>query len=104
MLKGSLEILLLSLLLKKDCYGYEMIKELRELSGGSYNMNEGTMYPALKRLEKNECIIAYWTEEENEKRRKYYTITENGRKVLSSKKRNWNELNLLMKKVSEGYS
>lgn len=48
LLKGSIEILLLSLLAEVDCYGYEMTKKLRVLSDDAYHMNEGTLYPALK--------------------------------------------------------
>ena len=50
-MKGSIDILLLSLLNKRDMYGYEIVKTLKENSNELYNMSEGTLYPALKRLE-----------------------------------------------------
>ena len=50
LMKGSIEILLLSILAQADCYGYEMTKKLRSMSEDNYHMNEGTLYPALKRL------------------------------------------------------
>lgn len=104
LLKGSTEILLLSLLEEKDCYGYEMTKKLRVLSNEAYHMNEGTLYPALKRLEKKECVTSYWSEEKEGNRRKYYSITESGKKVLREKIDNWKQVNQLINKVVEGYS
>lgn len=53
-MKGSIDILLLSLLAQQEMYGYEMVKTLKETSGDLYNMSEGTLYPALKRMEKKE--------------------------------------------------
>jgi PadR family transcriptional regulator, regulatory protein PadR len=104
LLKGSIEILLLSLLVEADCYGYEMTKKLRVLSNETYQMNEGTLYPALKRLEQKDCVSSYWSQEMDGKRRKYYSITETGHKVLTDKLSNWNQINRLIHKTLEGFS
>lgn len=104
LLKGSIEILLLSLLAQSDCYGYEMTKKLRILSDEAYHMNEGTLYPALKRLEKKECVTSYWSQESDGGRRKYYSITENGRTVLAEKLKNWKQINTLILNTAEGLS
>ena len=55
-MKGSIDILLLSLMNKRDMYGYEMVKELKESSKELYSMSEGTLYPALKRLESKDRL------------------------------------------------
>jgi len=104
LLKGSIEILLLSLLAEVDCYGYEMTKKLRVLSDDAYHMNEGTLYPALKRLENKECVSSYWSQGMDGNRRKYYSITETGRKVLAEKLSNWKQINQLIDKTLEGLS
>jgi len=104
LLKGSIEILLLSLLAQNDCYGYEITKKLRILSDDAYHMNEGTLYPALKRLEKKECVTSYWSQQSDGGRRKYYSITENGRTILAEKLKNWQQINTLILNTAEGLS
>lgn len=104
LLKGSIDILLLSLLSEKDSYGYEMTKEIRKKSDEAYSMNEGTLYPALKRLEAKGFVNSYWHQELEASRRKYYSITEDGRKELGKKLKNWNKISDLIHKFSEGYS
>ncbi|WP_066062954.1 PadR family transcriptional regulator [Neobacillus soli] len=104
LLKGSIEILLLSLLVEVDCYGYEMTKKLRVLSDEAYHMNEGTLYPALKRLKNKGCVTSYWSQELDGNRRKYYSITEDGRKILTEKLNNWKQINQLIDKTLEGFS
>lgn len=104
LLKGSIDILLMSLLSEKDQYGYEMAKNLRKKSEETFTMNEGTLYPALKRLETKGYISSYWSEGENGNRRKYYSLTEEGKKELKKKLSNWNKIDLLIKKCSEEYS
>ncbi|WML41470.1 PadR family transcriptional regulator [Neobacillus sp. OS1-2] len=102
LLKGSIEILLLSLLVEGDCYGYEMTKKLRILSDDAYHMNEGTLYPALKRLENKECVTSYWSQQTDGTRRKYYSITETGHKLLSEKLKNWKQINQLIDRTLGG--
>ena len=102
LLKGSIDILLLSLISQKDCYGYEMVKTLKESSKDMYNMGEGTLYPALKRLEKKKWILSYWQEAKGGKRRKYYQITDAGSKELAKKIGEWNVVKELIQKTSEG--
>ncbi|WP_445491305.1 PadR family transcriptional regulator [Niallia sp. 03133] len=101
-MKGSIDILLLSLLSKKDMYGYEMVKTLKENSNDIYTMSEGTLYPALKRLEKHEWIQSYWENSELGGRRKYYRIADSGKKELSRKLGEWRKVNDLIKVTSEG--
>ncbi|MCM3412682.1 PadR family transcriptional regulator [Metabacillus litoralis] len=101
-MKGSIDILLLSLLTKKNMYGYEMVKTLKENSNELYNMSEGTLYPALKRIEKKEWIQSYWEDSVSGGRRKYYRITDSGKQELNRKLSEWKKVNDLIKVSSEG--
>ncbi|WP_214627645.1 PadR family transcriptional regulator [Paenibacillus agaridevorans] len=84
-LKGSIDILLLSIIARKDTYGYEIVQQLKELSRDSYQMSQGTLYPALRRLENKELLRSYWIETEASGRRKFYALTETGREKLTDK-------------------
>lgn len=101
MMKGSVDLLILSLIDRRDMYGYEIVKVLKELSDDTYEMSEGTLYAALKRLEKKTWVASYWQETESG-RRKYYQLTDEGTKALAMKKENWDWMNALVHKSSEG--
>lgn len=103
MMKGSIDILLLSLIQKEDLYGYEIAKRLKEKSNELYSMGEGTLYPALQRLEKRKLVKSYWGESEGGGRRKYYSITETGKKELNERLKDWDLLNNLIKTCREGF-
>jgi PadR family transcriptional regulator, regulatory protein PadR len=89
LLKGCTVILILSLLERKPMYGYEMIKELEKKSNGVFAFKEGTLYPILHSLETNNLIQSYWEENEGARRRKYYRITEAGKKEADEKQQEW---------------
>jgi DNA-binding PadR family transcriptional regulator len=99
-MKGSIDILILGLIATNDMYGYEIVKSLKMKSDNLYNMSEGTLYPALKRLEKKEWLTSYWTETASG-RRKYYTITDKGRSVRKEKLSEWKSVNDLVIRTSE---
>lgn len=101
-LKGNLDIMLLSLIYKKDTYGYEIVKNLKEISNDTYTISEGTLYPALKRLEKNGWIYSYWGDSETGGRRKYYLITDLGQEELQNKINQWRQVNDLIHLCTEG--
>lgn len=89
LLKGSTVILILSLLERKSMYGYEMIKELEKKSNGVFAFKEGTLYPILHSLEANNLIESYWDESEGARKRKYYKITEAGKKEAEERQQEW---------------
>lgn len=101
-MKGSIDILLLSLMNKRDMYGYEMVKELKESSEELYSMSEGTLYPALKRLETKNFLESYWEESVTGARRKYYRITKGGTKELDRKLKEWKKVSELINRSTEG--
>lgn len=89
LLKGSTTILVLSLLNRKEMYGYEMIKEIEVRSKGVFSFKEGTLYPILHGLENNNLIESYWDCGDGNRKRKYYRITEEGTGFLKEKEDEW---------------
>ncbi|MBM0066491.1 PadR family transcriptional regulator [Alkalicoccobacillus gibsonii] len=90
LLKGSTSLLVLQLLDKEDMYGYQLVKEMKKQSEETLEVKEGTLYPALHKLEEKACIKSYWKEQDRGPARKYYAITDEGRSVLSVKTKEWN--------------
>lgn len=86
--RGSTTMLILNLLQNKNMYGYQIIKELSEKSENVFELKEGTLYPILHGLESKNLITSYW-DETTAKKRKYYTITEAGKKQLKNQKEEW---------------
>jgi len=89
LLKGSTTVLILSILNRKDMYGYEMIKEIDLRSKGIFSFKEGTLYPILHNLENANYIESYWDDSNSGRKRKYYKITDNGKKLLLEKESEW---------------
>lgn len=90
LMKGSTSILILSLLEDENMYGYQIAQALRKKSEDIFDLKEGTLYPMLHGLENENAIESYWFDAENGKRRKYYGITREGRRLLKHKKNEWN--------------
>lgn len=88
LLKGSTNLLVLSLLENENMYGYQMIRKLSEKSQNVFELQEGTLYPILHSLEEKNYISSYW-DETGAKKRKYYSITSEGKKHLKEKKQEW---------------
>ncbi|MNM46551.1 lineage-specific thermal regulator protein [compost metagenome] len=88
LLKGSTGTMLLTLLSRGPLYGYDMIRELDRQSKGVFALKEGTLYPILHQMEAEGWVEAYW-ETVGGRNRKYYRITERGRKTLAAKKEEW---------------
>lgn len=89
LLKGTIPFMVLRLIGEKDMYGYQIIRLLSGLSGDLFLFKEGTLYPILHNLEKEGFISSYWQESSVGRKRKYYRITEDGRKQLEMKFREW---------------
>ena len=99
LMKGSTVILILSLLDKKAMYGYEMIKEIQEKSEGVFTFKEGTLYPILHSMEGEGMVECYWTETDGGRKRKYYKITEKGKKCMKEKQEEWKVFRSAVDKV-----
>ena len=84
--KGLLPLFVLQALHKKECYGYELIQELK--STIEMDVAEGTMYPLLIRLLKDKLLVYKWVEQNSGIPRKYYAISPEGKKTLTEMKKN----------------
>ena len=89
LLKGNTETLLLSLLAGEAMYGYQIVKEMEKRSSGYFRFKEGTLYPALHRLEKAGLVEGYWEEVDSVLPRRFYHITSKGEKVLEERLNEW---------------
>jgi PadR family transcriptional regulator PadR len=85
--KGVLELLVLAVLDKKDCYGYELVNTISE----NIHISEGTIYPLLRRLSHEGYFTTYLKESSEGPPRKYYKLTDQGRKVYWEQSTQWNE-------------
>jgi PadR family transcriptional regulator, regulatory protein PadR len=85
---GHLELLLLAVLERAPAHGYRVIERLRERSGGAFDLPEGTVYPALHRLERAGHLASRWDEAPPRKRR-VYEVTPAGRRQLAGRRREW---------------
>lgn len=91
LLKTSSSSLLLCLLEQQPMYGYQIVKELEARSQGYFKFKEGTLYPALHRLEKSGLITGKWRILPNGRQRRYYYITDKGHARLALEKTQWRD-------------
>ena len=88
--KGQLDLLLLAVLARGPAHGYALIEALRARSEGSFDLPEGTVYPALHRLEQTGAIASRWSDAGG-RRRRVYRLTRRGRRALEEERRGWND-------------
>lgn len=81
LLRGHTDTIVLGVLRREDRYGFEIYKAIRDATGGDYEIKEATLYAAYRRLVKDGLVEAYWGDESQGGRRKYYRITDAGRAV-----------------------
>lgn len=89
LMKGSTIMLVLQLLEQESMYGYQMVKELEARSDQTFTLKEGTLYPILHALEGQGYIESYWQETGSARKRRYYAITQAGKKQLAERKQEW---------------
>ncbi|MFN8478143.1 MAG: PadR family transcriptional regulator [Kouleothrix sp.] len=89
LLKGSLEVVLLALLERGPMYGYQIVKEVRALSDGVLDLKEGSLYPALHRLERQGLIEGFWQARDDGADRRYYRLTAQGVQAARDKRAEW---------------
>jgi len=101
LISGSIESLLLCLVGQQPMYGYQIIKELDSRSQGYFKFKEGTLYPALHRLEKSGLVSGKWEVLPNGRQRRYYYITDKGYLRLMAHQNQWNDffraMNMIIK-------
>lgn len=89
--KGSAEFLILSLLEAEPRHGYELSKLIESRSHGVLTFHVASLYPLLYRMEERGWIVGRWVEKAGQRRRRYYSITRDGRKILEAQRRSWEE-------------
>ena len=99
LMAASTRPLILTILKRGESYGYQIIQDVKELSGGKLEWSDGMLYPVLHKLQKDGCIESRWEVSEEGRRRKYYSITETGRKELASAKSQWLSVHEVLKKL-----
>ena len=87
--RGSAELLILALLEERQRHGYEIGQLIASRSDGAINFHVTSLYPTLYRLEDRGLIEGRWVERAGQRRRRYYRITENGKKMLAAQREDW---------------
>ena len=88
-MSGYTDTIILAQLAKGDSYGYEINKTISELTSGEFELKEATLYTAFRRLEAGGYILFYWGDENTGARRRYYNLTEEGRKLYEENYTDW---------------
>jgi PadR family transcriptional regulator, regulatory protein PadR len=87
--KGSAELMILALLEARARHGYEISQLIEQRSAGAVRFKVASLYPLLYRLERRRWIVGQWVEKEGQRRRRYYRLTRDGRKVLADQRKGW---------------
>jgi PadR family transcriptional regulator, regulatory protein PadR len=88
-LRGSLDLLILKALSLSAMHGWGISQRVQQLSTGEFAMNQGSLYPALQRLEKSGLISSEWDVTDNNRQARYYQLTASGRRALNTEVENW---------------
>jgi len=100
LIRGHIDTIVLGMLQDCDKYGYEICKEVTDLSEGAYELKEPTLYSATRRMEKQGLVSSYWGDEvTGGGRRKYYTITKQGTAIYHQNLQEWNRALALIEKL-----
>lgn len=99
LIRGHTDTIILSALMKGDNYGYKINRMIFEMTSGSYELKEATLYTSFKRLEEAGCISSYWGDEATGARRRYYTITNHGKEIYRRQVEEWNETKSIVDKL-----
>jgi transcriptional regulator len=92
LLQGTLDMLILKAVSLGPLHGYGVLLRIAQISGGRLEIQQGSLYPALYRLEDQGWIASEWGESENKRKAKYYQLTADGRKRLQSEQEKWNRM------------
>ena len=92
LLPGTLDMLVLKAVSLKPLHGYGVLVRIRQISNDALNIPQGSLYPALYRLEHQGLIVTEWGQSDNNRRAKFYTITAAGRRRLRAEAAGWNRL------------
>jgi transcriptional regulator len=99
--KGSAELMILALLDARARHGYEISQIIEQRSEGAVRFKVASLYPLLYRLERRGWITGQWVEKEGQRRRRYYRLTREGRKVLAEQRKGWQRFVAAISRITE---
>lgn len=100
--QGTLDLLILRILMREPMHGWGIMQRLRDLTGDVFQVAPGSLFPALQRMEERGWASGDWGTSENNRRAKYYAITAAGRRQLTAEQARWNTITLAVARVVEG--
>ena len=100
--QGTLDLMILTILAREPMHGYGIAQRLAALSHHQFNVNPGSLFPSLYRLEQDGRLRAEWRSTENNRRAKYYRLTASGRRRLERHRARWNRVAFAVASVLEG--
>jgi len=100
--QGTLELMILTILAREPMHGYGISQRLSQLSHDNFQVNPGSLFPSLYRLEQDGKLKAEWRATENKRRAKYYRLTASGRKQLEQHRQRWTRVSFAVASVLEG--
>lgn len=100
-IRGHTDTIILASLSEHDSYGYQINKDILQKTGNRYELKEATLYTAFRRLEQAGYVTTYWGDETVGARRRYYSITQAGRKAYEQGMREWNEAKAMIDRLLE---
>jgi PadR family transcriptional regulator, regulatory protein PadR len=99
LLQGTLDLLILKTLALEPMHGWGITQRIQQISEGVLQVNQGSLYPALVRLEQGGWISSEWGTSENNRQAKYYTLTRAGRKQLNQETENWKRVSTAIEQI-----
>lgn len=100
--QGTLDLMILTILSREPMHGYGISQRLAVLSNEQFQVNPGSLFPSLYRLEQDGKLKAEWQATENNRRAKYYRLTASGKKQLEQQREKWNRVSFAVASVLEG--
>ena len=94
LLQGTLDLLILKSLLAAEMHGLGISRRIQLITGGTFVVKPGSLFPALHRMEEEGWISSYWGDSENNRRAKFYRLTKPGRKQLEAETKRWDRISL----------
>ena len=101
LLQGTLDLLILKSLSTGEMHGLGISRRIEQITGGTFIVKPGSLFPALHRMEDEGWISSFWGDSENNRRAKYYRLTKPGRRQLDAETRRWSRISLAIARVLE---
>jgi len=101
LLQGTLDLLILKSLVAGEMHGLGVSRRIQQITGGTFVVKPGSLFPALHRMEEEGWISSFWGESENNRRAKYYRLTRSGQRQLEAETKRWGRISLAIGQALE---